>query len=81
MKNITPGQLRAARALLKLTAENVADAARIGVASVRRAESNDGDGLGVTPVVEAAIRMALESAGVIFIDENGDGPGVRLAKR
>jgi hypothetical protein len=29
----------------------------------------------------AAIRGALESAGVIFVDENGDGPGVRLRKR
>ncbi len=27
-----------------------------------------------------AIRVALESAGVIFIDQNGDGPGVRLRK-
>lgn len=28
----------------------------------------------------AAIRSALEAAGVIFISENGDGPGVRLRK-
>jgi hypothetical protein len=28
-----------------------------------------------------AIRRALESAGVEFIDENGGGPGVRLRKR
>ena len=28
----------------------------------------------------AAIRAALESAGVIFVDENGEGPGVRLRK-
>jgi len=27
------------------------------------------------------IRMALESAGIEFIDENGGGPGVRLRKR
>jgi hypothetical protein len=27
-----------------------------------------------------AIRRALESAGVEFIDENGGGPGVRLRK-
>ena len=29
----------------------------------------------------AAIKSALESAGVIFVDENGEGPGVRLRKR
>jgi transcriptional regulator with XRE-family HTH domain len=27
------------------------------------------------------IRTALERAGVIFLDGNGDGPGVRLRKR
>jgi hypothetical protein len=27
------------------------------------------------------IRRALEAAGVVFIDENGGGPGVRLRKR
>ena len=27
-----------------------------------------------------AIRAALESAGVIFVEENGEGPGVRLRK-
>jgi hypothetical protein len=29
----------------------------------------------------AAIRSALEAAGVTFVDENGEGPGVRLNKR
>lgn len=29
----------------------------------------------------AAIRTALEKAGVIFVDENGQGAGVRLKKR
>jgi transcriptional regulator with XRE-family HTH domain len=27
-----------------------------------------------------AMRLTLEAAGVIFIDENGEGPGVRLRK-
>lgn len=27
-----------------------------------------------------ALRAALEAAGVIFVQENGDGPGVRLRK-
>jgi hypothetical protein len=29
----------------------------------------------------AAIRRALVAAGVIFVEENGDGPGVRLRKK
>ena len=30
--------------------------------------------------MSSAIRRALETAGVEFIDENGGGPGVRLRK-
>jgi hypothetical protein len=30
---------------------------------------------------ELAVRRALESGGVEFIDEDGGGPGVRLRKR
>ncbi len=32
------------------------------------------------PRTIAAIRAALEAAGVIFVEENGEGPGVRLRK-
>jgi hypothetical protein len=28
-----------------------------------------------------AIRFALEAGGIVFIDDNGDGPGVRVKKR
>ena len=27
-----------------------------------------------------ALQKALETAGVVFVDENGEGPGVRLRK-
>jgi hypothetical protein len=32
-------------------------------------------------MASAAIRAALEATGVIFIDENGEAPGVRLRKK
>jgi hypothetical protein len=35
----------------------------------------------MTAANELALRRALDSAGVEFIDENGGGPGVRLRKR
>jgi hypothetical protein len=35
----------------------------------------------VTAVYDLAVRRALKFAVVEFIDENGDGPGVRLRKR
>jgi hypothetical protein len=50
------------------------------VNTIRRAESTD-DVTSLTVANDLAIRRALESAGVEFIDENGGGPGVRLRKR
>ena len=35
----------------------------------------------MTVANDLAVRRALEGAGVIFIDENDEGPGVRLRKR
>jgi len=32
----------------------------------------------VSETAASAMQAALESAGVIFVEENGDGPGVRL---
>lgn len=74
---ISSAQLRAARALLRWSALDLAKASKVGVATIRRVEVIDGE-IPVTPANEAAIRMALEIAGVEFIDENGGGPGVRL---
>ncbi len=76
---ISSAQLRAARALLRWSAVDLAKASRVGVATIRRVEVMDGD-IPVTSANEAALRKALETAGVEFIDENGGGPGVRLRK-
>ena len=73
---ITGTQIRAARALLGITAQELADAAAVGVATVRRAETADSPA--TTPANLKAMQLALESAGVTFIDRNGGGPGVRL---
>lgn len=79
MKALTGGQLRAARALVRWSADDLAQRARVGVATVRRAEANDGP-ITLTAANAAAIRSALEAAGIIFVAENGEGPGVRLRK-
>ena len=74
---ITGAQIRAARALVRWSADDLAVRSRLGVATIRRAEAHDG----VAPITAAnasAIRLALETAGVEFIPENGGGPGVRL---
>ncbi|MEN5276430.1 transcriptional regulator [Brucella sp. TWI432] len=79
MSHITGSQIRAARALLRWRAEDLAKEAKIGVATVRRAEAKDGDH-GMTEANQSAVRGALEAAGVIFVPENGEGPGVRMKK-
>ncbi len=71
--------MRAARALLRWSALDLAAASKVGVATIRRVEVVDGE-LPVTSANEAALRLALEQAGVEFIDENGGGAGVRLRK-
>ena len=78
-RKISSAQVRAARALLRWTALDLASASRVGVATIRRTEVIDGE-IGVTAANEAAIRQALEKAGIDFIDENGGGEGVRLRK-
>jgi hypothetical protein len=76
---LTSGQIRAARALVRWRAEDLARASAVGVATIRRAELADNE-TSMTTVNDMAIRRALEAAGVAFIDGNGGGPGVRLAK-
>ena len=75
---ITASQCRAARGLLDWTQQELADAARIGVATVRLFESEATETRHATLAV---IRHAFELAGVEFIDENGGGPGLRLKKK
>ena len=60
------------------TQQELADAAPIGVATVRQFE---GGGAETRQATLAVLKWALESAGIEFIDENGGGPGVRLRKR
>jgi transcriptional regulator with XRE-family HTH domain len=73
-------QLRAARALLNWSAQDLADASKVSLATIRRAESTDG-----VPTLTAAnasvLQSALEAAGVEFIPENGGGAGVRMRNR
>jgi hypothetical protein len=72
-------QIRAARALLRWSAVDLAKESSVGVNTIRRAEVAGND-TSLTAANELAIRRVLEAAGVEFIDENGGGPGVRLRK-
>jgi len=76
---LTSAQIRAARSLIRWTADELATACALSVATVRRAELKESE-TALTTANDLAIRRALEAAGVEFIDENGGGPGVRLRK-
>jgi hypothetical protein len=76
---LTSAQLRAGRALIRWSAEDLARASLVGLTTIRRAELTDGE-TSMTAANDLAVRRALEAAGVEFIDENGGGPGVRLEK-
>jgi hypothetical protein len=70
-------QIRAARALLNWSAEELARHSALGLATIRRAEGHEKE-TALTAANDLAIRRTLEAAGVEFIaDENG-GPGVRF---
>ena len=73
-------QIKAGRALLGWSQEQLASAARISVPTIKRLEAKGGP-LGGRSTTAKQIRIALEAAGIDFIDENGGGPGVRLRKR
>jgi ribosome-binding protein aMBF1 (putative translation factor) len=76
---LSSAQIRAARALLRWSAADLAREATLGANTIRRAEVAEGQ-TSLTAANELAVRRAFESAGVEFIDENGGGAGVRLRK-
>jgi transcriptional regulator with XRE-family HTH domain len=76
--DIMPAQIRAARALVDWTREDLAGACGVTVRTLARIESSQ-----TVPRAStlSALSAALEAAGIEFIPENGGGPGVRLAKK
>ena len=75
----TGRQIAAARSLLAMSQSELAAKASISVPTLKRMEASIGLASGMTNNV-AAVITALEVAGVIFLPENGEGPGVRLKK-
>jgi len=77
MDKPTGRQIAAARALAGLTQPELAERSKVSVPTIKRMEGSDGPAVGMENNVEA-VRRALEAAGVLFVDANGEGPGVRL---
>lgn len=68
-------QCRGARAMLEMSRE---DLARLSKVNERTISDFEGGRRKPIPATLAAIRAALEAAGVEFIERNGGGAGVRL---
>ena len=70
-------QIRAARALTRMTVSQLSEYAGVGVATIKRLEAVDG-----VPSAQArtlsSLQKAFELAGVEFIGSPTDNPGVRL---
>lgn len=64
---------------MKWSANDLAVAAGVGVATVRRFESAAGVPSGQVRIMES-LRGALEAAGIEFIGSPDDRPGVRLKR-
>ena len=76
---LTCEQLRAARAILRWRAVDLAQKAGVNLSTIQRAEKADG-AVPMIPANERAVRHVLEEAGIVFISENGGGAGVRLRR-
>jgi hypothetical protein len=72
-------QVKAARALLAWSQDALAKASGLSEPIVARLEAQDGE-VGERAEDGAKVLSALESAGVVFLPENGEGQGVRLRK-
>lgn len=70
-------QCKMARAAIGWGVRDLAKHAGVAVDTISRLERGED----ILPRTLAAIRAALENAGVLFIEQNGHGPGVRLRDR
>ena len=77
---INVAQLRAARALLGWSQDQLAEKSGVSKPTIARLELGSSGNIGGYASTQAKLRAALETAGVIFVEQNGEGPGVRMRK-
>ena len=74
---MTVEQIKMARAALGWSIQLLAEKSLVSVRTIKRIES-EGMIEKVTPANMKLLRETLEAAGIEFIGEAGEGPGVRL---
>ncbi|NIA71114.1 helix-turn-helix transcriptional regulator [Pelagibius litoralis] len=72
---MTPAQCRAARGLLDWTQQDLAKVSEVSLTTVRNFERGARQPIRANL---AALRTAFEAAGIVFVEANGGGIGVRL---
>lgn len=76
---LTSAQVRSARHALRLSVAQLADVSGVSTSTIKRLEADDGMPMS-TKANLAAIKRALESAGIEFVGTPDDGPGIRIHK-
>jgi predicted transcriptional regulator len=76
---ISVEQLRAARGLLGWSQSELAERAGLSLPTVKRLEGSFGPR--VSKEARRKLQLAIEAAGIVFIDENGGGLGVRFRRK
>jgi len=77
INRVTSAQIRAARGLLNWSVRKLSEQSGIHRNTITNLETNRSSGDEETL---AKLRDTMEGAGVIFVQSNGDGPGVRVRK-
>ena len=75
---LTTSQLRAARAMIGISIEDLSKAAGIAAETLRAAEASAGN---AEPELAEKLKRVLESRGIIFVgagQQDASGPGVRM---
>jgi len=77
---IYPCQIRAARALIGMSQQELAERSSVGLATIKRIEAVGSEITGTAKTL-VKIQKALEASGIRFIEEaDGGGPGLRLMR-
>ncbi len=75
---ISSDQVRAAKALLRWSGEDLASKSGVSLSTIRRVEASEGVPESQNVKTLMLIKKALEEGGVEFIGSPEDRPGVRL---
>ena len=74
---VTGLQIRCGRFALRWSVQEFAERSKVSTSTIKRIESHDGIS-GATAANIAALKAALEAAGIEFIGSPSDGPGIRI---